>query len=139
MDATWRGDEVVRIARMLAVVASASLGMVACGSNPPAAPTSPSSGDPAVESHSGLGLTAEGLLPSNSLASTTPITVASIVSGTACPTLRFMVGIYVFKVDSSTQYTGGGCGDLAAGSKINFTGSRESETSTIFTVSQLSF
>src|SRR5262249_23005806 len=72
-------------------------------------------------------------------ATTTPITVTALVSGTACPTLSFMVSSYTFKVTSTTQYTGGGCADIQPGSKINFTGSRESETSNVFVVTQLTF
>jgi hypothetical protein len=65
--------------------------------------------------------------------------VSSIVAGTSCPNLQFMVYTYTFKVSASTQYTGGTCANLQVGSRINFTGVRDSETSQVFTVSTLTF
>jgi hypothetical protein len=69
----------------------------------------------------------------------TPITVTSIVDGTSCPTLEFMVQTYVFRVSASTQYTGGTCANLQAGSRINFTGTRETSTALVFDVATLQF
>ena len=41
------------------------------------------------------------------------------VAGSACPSLAFMVGAYVVKVDSSTQFAGGSCSTLRLGMKIH--------------------
>jgi uncharacterized protein DUF5666 len=69
----------------------------------------------------------------------TPITVTALVGGTACPTLQFMVSTYTFKVSATTQYAGGACSNIQAGSRITFTGTRESSASQIFNVATLTF
>jgi uncharacterized protein DUF5666 len=50
-----------------------------------------------------------------------------------------MVSTYVFAVDAATQYSGGTCANIQTGSKINFNGVRDSQTSTVFHVAQLAF
>jgi hypothetical protein len=41
------------------------------------------------------------------------------VGGSSCPSLWFMVGSYVVKVDPSTQFAGGSCGALRVGMRIH--------------------
>jgi hypothetical protein len=41
------------------------------------------------------------------------------VGGSRCPSLTFMVGSYVVRVDSATQFAGGSCGTLRLGSRIH--------------------
>jgi hypothetical protein len=41
------------------------------------------------------------------------------VGGSTCPSLSFMVGSYVVKVDASTQFAGGSCGSLRLGTRIH--------------------
>src|SRR5439155_362516 len=60
-------------------------------------------------------------------------------SGTSCPNLSFTVGTYVFRVNSSTQYSGGTCTNIQAGSRINFSGTQETSTPPVFTIALLSF
>ena len=56
------------------------------------------------------------------------VTVSSIVSGTDCPYLQFMVSNYVLQLASATHYTGGACADVKAGVKARITGTkRESD------------
>src|SRR5262249_18347729 len=111
---------------MLAVVAA--LTFVGCGSSERLV-SAPSSNPPAPG--------AVQVMPQE--ATTTPITVTSLVSRNTCPTLQFMVSSYVFKLTASTQYTGGTCASVQPGSRINFTGVRESETSMVFVVATLTF
>ena len=41
------------------------------------------------------------------------------VGGSNCPSLVFMVGPYVVKIDPSTQFAGGSCGTLRLGTRIH--------------------
>ena len=41
------------------------------------------------------------------------------VGGSGCPSLGFMVGSYVVKVDASTQFVAGSCGSLRIGMRIH--------------------
>jgi uncharacterized protein DUF5666 len=112
-----------------------AIALVACGSERGSGPTAPETVTPTAPAI----VTSEQVGPRGGVVTTTPITVMALVSGTACPALSFTVGTYVFKVSSTTQYTGGTCADIQPGSKINFSASRDSETSTVFTVAQVSF
>jgi len=122
-------EDDVRKWQTLGLCASAAL-MVGCGSPDRTIVSAPSSVPPA---------SAASLSVLHPLDSSTPIVVTALVAGTSCPNLQFMVYTYTFKVTASTQYTGGTCANLQTGSRINFTGSRESETSQVFTVSALTF
>jgi hypothetical protein len=44
--------------------------------------------------------------------------VSSVVSGTACPTLQFKIREHTITLTVSTGFTGGVCGDIAAGKKL---------------------
>src|SRR5262245_15799714 len=118
-----------RTALTLGAAALLTLSLAACGTDRSVVTTAPSSvGAPTVSGSRSI-LTPES----------TPIVVGGLVSGTSCPNLGFTIATYQFTVNSSTRYTGGGCADIQPGASINFTGSRESETSTRFIVAELSF
>jgi len=55
--------------------------------------------------------------------------IGSLSSGTACPALQFLIGSYVIKTDGATQYVGGFCGDLKAGSKVGVRGTLNADGS----------
>jgi hypothetical protein len=114
------------------------LSLVACGSDRGVV-TAPSTVQAAAAASAALTIAPEQMLPRAGVVTTTPITVTSLVSGTSCPTLQFMVYSYLFKVDGATQYEGGACANIQPGSKINFSGSRESESSPVFSVARVSF
>jgi hypothetical protein len=57
----------------------------------------------------------------------TEVTVSSLVSGTSCPSLSFMVGPYTISVSSTTTFEHGACADIAAGKKLGLTGTREGD------------
>ncbi len=48
--------------------------------------------------------------------------VTSLVSGTACPMLKFKIEEWAVTLDASTVFTGGVCGDIAAGKRLGVTG-----------------
>lgn len=127
-----------RTALAVWVAALGTLPLVACGTDRSVV-TAPSSVATATLPVSQSIVTAENVVPETDVTWTTPITVGGVVAGTACPNLSFTVGTYVFRVGASTQYTGGTCADIQPGSKITFSGSRDSQTLTLFTVTQLSF
>jgi len=49
--------------------------------------------------------------------------VTSLVAGTACPALRFLIEEYTIVVDSKTEYVGGTCADIKVGAKVGVKGS----------------
>jgi hypothetical protein len=55
------------------------------------------------------------------------VTVGSLVPGSACPTLSFLVGPYTVTVSSSTLYDGGMCTDLVAGRTLHLNGTKQSD------------
>jgi hypothetical protein len=67
----------------------------------------------------------------------TVLTVSSLVSGTACPTLQFMINTYVIKTSAATQYDGGSCTSLKAGTRIFMEGA--SEAPQTFNATRISF
>ena len=48
--------------------------------------------------------------------------VSGRVTGTVCPTADFMIAQYRVKVDPSTRFSGGGCGNVGAGTKVGVKG-----------------
>lgn len=122
----------VRSVVSLGAAALAALSLAACGSSDRALVSAPSAAPASTPV-----ATFTEVAPRDG--TSTPIAVTSLVAGTSCPNLQFMVYTYTFKVTASTQYTGGTCANLQVGSRINFTGVRDSETSQVFTVSTLSF
>src|SRR5437867_814624 len=110
---------IVRSARTFVAIGTATiavLSLVACGSDR-AVVTAPSTVQAAVAPASALVVTTSQILPSGEVSTTTPITVTSLVSGTSCPTLQFMVYTYVFNLGAGTQYSGGACADVQPGAK----------------------
>jgi hypothetical protein len=57
--------------------------------------------------------------------------VTALVSGTACPTLSFLIGPHTIKVTTSTTFAGGACGDLKVGATVNFAGTRQGDGSVL--------
>ncbi len=135
-----RGDIVTSARTVLAIgaVALGALPLVACGSDR-AVVTAPSTVQATAAPGGAFTVTPEQILPRDGVSTTTPITVTSLVSGTSCPTVRFMVSAYVFRVDAATQYEGGACANIQPGAKINFSGTAEGGTPRVFYVAQLSF
>jgi uncharacterized protein DUF5666 len=128
-------EAVVKQGRLVVSIGASALASVlvgGCGSSERVVVSAPSS----------VPMTAQGpgaaqLAPREG--TTTPVSITALVDGTACPSLQFMVSSYTFRVSASTQYTGGTCANLHAGSRINFTGTRLSPTALVFDVATLSF
>lgn len=112
---------------------AAVLAVVGCSAGSTTA-TAPSHVDTSTSS-----LTPASVVVVPSEATTTPVAVTALVSGTSCPNLQFKISSYLFKLDASTAYTGGTCADVRAGARINFTGSRETENALVFHVAALTF
>ena len=53
--------------------------------------------------------------------------VTSLVTGTACPALTFVIEEYTIAVSSSTEYVGGTCADIKVGTKLGVKGSKTAE------------
>jgi hypothetical protein len=56
-------------------------------------------------------------------------TVTSLVAGTTCPTLTFMMGSYKIAVTATTEYTGGDCADIVIGARLHVTGTKQADDS----------
>jgi len=57
--------------------------------------------------------------------------VTSLVTGTACPTLQFMVGTFLIKVDANTVFDKGSCADITVGVKVHVKGGMNRTTSSV--------
>jgi hypothetical protein len=57
--------------------------------------------------------------------------VTAMLPSAGCPALQFMIGVYRVAVDGATQYTAGGCGDIAVGTTMDVRGSLVTDTSVI--------
>jgi hypothetical protein len=55
------------------------------------------------------------------------VTVSSLVTGTSCPNLSFMVGPYTITVSTATSYENGTCATIAPDSKLKLTGVRQGD------------
>ena len=64
-------------------------------------------------------------------------TITSLVTGTSCPTLHFMVSTYLIKTDAATIYSGGTCASLRAGTVISMTVRATTEESQTAYASQI--
>ena len=49
--------------------------------------------------------------------------MTALVTGTACPTLKFEIREFTIAVDSSTEYVGGTCADIKVGVNVGVKGS----------------
>jgi hypothetical protein len=126
-----------RTAWAVGAVAISVLPLIACGSDRAGLPTTPSNALSATATTtrdlgtpSGSGISAQE-------ATATPVTVTSLVSGTACPTLQFKISAYLFKTSADTRYDGGSCSSIKAGTKITFTATRANDNEQVFYVSQI--
>jgi hypothetical protein len=124
----------------LAVAATALgvLPLMACGSDRSVI-TAPSSAQVTAAPGGVFTVSREQMLPRGTVSTGTTMTVTAVVSGTSCPTLRFMISSYVFRVDAATQYQGGTCANIQAGAQINVSVTVESGTPTVLYVGALSF
>ena len=101
---------------------------IACGSDRSLVSTAPS----------GALLTTPFDQPVTTASETSPIVITSLVSGTACPTLQFMVSSYLSKTDATTRYEGGSCTSLNAGTKLTtLNGSRPNINEQVVYATQL--
>jgi len=57
--------------------------------------------------------------------------VTSIVTGTACPTLQFMIGTFLVKLDTATVFDKGSCADIKVGMRVHVKGGLNRTTSSV--------
>ncbi|HJZ75974.1 MAG TPA: DUF5666 domain-containing protein [Vicinamibacterales bacterium] len=57
--------------------------------------------------------------------------VTSLVGGTSCPTLQFMVGTFLVRLDANTVFDKGSCADIQAGTKVHVKGGMNRTTSSV--------
>ena len=57
--------------------------------------------------------------------------VTSLVVGTACPTLQFVVEGITIKTSAATSFEGGTCLDIKAGTKVGAKGTRQADGSVL--------
>jgi hypothetical protein len=57
--------------------------------------------------------------------------VTSLVSGTACPTLQFVVGGVTVKTSAATSFEDGTCADIIVGTKVEAKGARQTDGSVL--------
>jgi hypothetical protein len=71
-------------------------------------------------------------------ATSTPLVITSLVSGTSCPTLQFTISSYVIKTDAATKYEGGSCTSLKAGTTLTtLNGSRPNTSELVLYATQI--
>jgi Domain of unknown function (DUF5666) len=113
-----------------------ALSLAACGSDragtstaPSAVPSATSAFSPATTStvfaprdHGGPGENLSG-----------ESTVTSLVSGTSCPTLSFMIGGFKVSVTATTVFERGTCADIVMGARLKVTGTRQPDNSIVAT------
>jgi hypothetical protein len=117
----------------LGLVAITVVPLIACGSDRAGLPTAPASALSAPLAAMEMPFEAAiagGRLSAQQSGTTTEanaLTVTSLVPGTACPTLQFMINSYVIKTDNATAYNGGSCSDIKAGTKLGLIGTLSNE------------
>lgn len=57
--------------------------------------------------------------------------VTSIVAGTSCPTLQFMIGTFLIKLDANTVFDKGSCADIKVGTRVHVKGVLSRTTSSV--------
>jgi Domain of unknown function (DUF5666) len=57
--------------------------------------------------------------------------VTSLVATTSCPTLQFMIGTFLIKVDASTVFDKGSCADIKVGTTVHVKGGMNRTTSSV--------
>jgi hypothetical protein len=123
----------MRSARSVGVCGMAVVGMLSaagCGTDRVVSVVAPSSVAALSAQSDGLGL--HTISPAASTTTSSTVTVTSLVGGTNCPTLQFMVSSYVIKTAASTVYTGGSCASIQAGTVLVFSGTRPSNYELVF-------
>ncbi len=126
----------------LALVLSIGFVAGACG-NSREAPSGPSPVAAAATSPASGNSTASGVFSSThqgvaqlaSAADTGDVEgegrVTSLVAGTACPTLQFIVEGITVKTSAATSFEGGTCLDIQPGTKIQAKGTRQADRSVL--------
>jgi len=128
----------VGIRRTVLAAAAAALGILplaACGSDHAGAATAPTS-VLATNATSANVFTPQdhggsGGNPNDRLSGESHVT--SLVAGTACPTLSFMMGSFKVLATGSTVFERGVCTDIAVGSKLRVSGTRQADGSILAT------
>ena len=126
-----------RTALAFGAVALGVLPLVACGTDRSVVTTAPSSVASVNAPPFGSIMTPAQFVHETTITTTTPITVGALVAGTSCPNLSFTVGTYVFRVNGSTHYAGGTCANIQPGSKVNFSGTQDSQHTLGPTISRM--
>src|SRR5206468_1130429 len=122
-----RGMAFQRAAWAVGAMVLGVLPVVGCGSDRSLVPTAP-----------GNALTAPIDQSVVTASETTPLVITSLVSGTSCPTLQFMISSYVIRTDAATTYSGGSCSSLKAGTKLTtLNGSRPNTNELILYATQI--
>jgi hypothetical protein len=127
-----------RTALTLCAVVLGVVPLVACGSDRSALPTAPASTLVAPATAAGMPFEiaiAGGRITAQTGTTTTEapaLAVTSVVSGTSCPSLQFMINNYLIKTDSATAYSGGSCADIKAGTKLGLIGTLSNQTQLLF-------
>jgi uncharacterized protein DUF5666 len=57
--------------------------------------------------------------------------VTSVVATTSCPTLQFMIGTFLIKVDANTVFDKGSCADIKVGTRVHVKGGMNPTTSSV--------
>jgi Domain of unknown function (DUF5666) len=117
-----------------AVIALGLLPLVACGSDRAGLTTAPSAGPVSTASFGSPGMPDGTFTVQDRPASPTPrlsgeSTVTSLVAGTTCPMLTFMMGSYKIAVTATTEYSGGTCVDIVVGARLHVTGTKQADDS----------
>jgi hypothetical protein len=57
--------------------------------------------------------------------------VTSLVATTSCPTLQFMIGTFLIRVDANTVFDKGSCADIKVGTRVHVKGGMNTTTSSV--------
>jgi molybdopterin-binding protein len=110
------------------IAAAAALSLIGCGSDRAGSVTAPTTiTAPAVSTASTHGVVAfDHGNDGEAVDGEAPVT--SLVAGTSCPALSFMVGDFTVSVTSTTTYAGGGCSDIKPGVRLEVKGMKSGTT-----------
>jgi len=116
--------------RGIAIVAAAAgvLALAACGSDDSGGSTSPTS-----LRTSATGAPGTVGPPNHDTGAEAEGRVASLVAGTSCPTLAFMIGTTKVSVNASTMFEGGTCASIVVGARLEVEGTRQPDNSILAT------
>src|SRR5262245_50236233 len=108
----------------------AVLPLVACGSDRAGLSTAPTSMPAAAAATTSPAIFTthnQGGNPNPRLSGEAVVT--SLVTGTSCPTLSFMIGSFTIAVDARTVYAGGTCADIVVGARLRVDGTKQPDNS----------